>query len=169
MRQSSLAVVGSEAPPFTGYRASLDANVLGIEQFGLGHVNGGSQDHSRIIRLSYHDPVYVDLATRRLTSAGVRSRRSRAFKLLTITGGLDLQESGITGIKDIDHCSDSLGEHGIEHETLDAPEIRARWPQWVVPDSIRGIYQRDGGLVDAGRANATHIALARARGATSHR
>jgi sarcosine oxidase len=28
--------------------------VLGIERFEIGHVNGGSQDHSRIIRLRYN-------------------------------------------------------------------------------------------------------------------
>ena len=36
--------------------------VLGLEQFELGHVRGESQDHSRIIRLSYHTPGYVELA-----------------------------------------------------------------------------------------------------------
>jgi sarcosine oxidase len=36
--------------------------VLGLEQFELGHVRGESQDHSRIIRLSYHTPAYVELA-----------------------------------------------------------------------------------------------------------
>ena len=37
-------------------------DVLGLEQFELGHVRGESQDHSRIIRLSYHTPAYVELA-----------------------------------------------------------------------------------------------------------
>ena len=37
------------------------ADVLGIEQFELGHSRGESQDHSRIIRLSYHDPAYTAL------------------------------------------------------------------------------------------------------------
>ncbi len=142
----------------------LGDNVLGIEQFRLGHVNGGSQDHSRIIRLSYHDPAYVDLATSAYECWREVEEES-GVQLLTITGGLDLQESGIVGIKDIDHCSASLTELGIEHETLEAAEIRKRWPQWEIPDSIRGIYQRDGGLVDAAKANATHLALARARGA----
>ncbi len=34
--------------------------VLGIERFELGHHNGGSQDHSRIIRLRYRTlpPTY---------------------------------------------------------------------------------------------------------------
>ena len=35
---------------------------MGLEQFELGHVRGESQDHSRIIRLSYHTPGYVELA-----------------------------------------------------------------------------------------------------------
>ncbi len=36
--------------------------VLGLEQFPLFHERGESQDHSRIIRLSYHTPGYVELA-----------------------------------------------------------------------------------------------------------
>ena len=38
------------------YRLSkeLGAAVLGLEQFGLGHERGASQDHSRIIRLAQH-------------------------------------------------------------------------------------------------------------------
>ncbi|HEY7827093.1 MAG TPA: FAD-dependent oxidoreductase, partial [Candidatus Limnocylindrales bacterium] len=42
----------------------LGGDVLGLEQFELGHANGASQDHSRIIRLSYHRPDYVRLARR---------------------------------------------------------------------------------------------------------
>ncbi len=143
----------------------LGGDVLGIEQFGLGHANGGSQDYSRIIRLSYHNPVYVDLAA----SAYERWREIEAesgLQILTITGGLDVQEGSTVGLKDVDHCSASLAIQGIGHEVLDGAEIRKRWPQWEVPDSARALYQSQGGIVDAARANATHIALARARGAT---
>jgi sarcosine oxidase len=35
--------------------------VLGLEQFELFHARGESQDHSRIIRHSYHTPAYVAL------------------------------------------------------------------------------------------------------------
>ena len=48
--------------------ARSGANVLGIEQFELFHSNGGSQDHSRIIRLSYHTPAYVELAKQAYTA-----------------------------------------------------------------------------------------------------
>lgn len=32
-------------------------SVLGLEQFEFGHERGSSEDHSRIIRLSYHTPA----------------------------------------------------------------------------------------------------------------
>lgn len=38
------------------------AEVLGLEQFELGHARGSSHDHSRLIRLSYHRPFYVRLS-----------------------------------------------------------------------------------------------------------
>ena len=42
----------------------IGLRILGLEQFELGHSNGAGQDHSRIIRLSYHRPDYVRLARR---------------------------------------------------------------------------------------------------------
>ncbi len=51
---------GSAAAYWLSRRAG--AEVLALEQFQLGHVQGESQDHSRIIRLSYHTPGYVELA-----------------------------------------------------------------------------------------------------------
>jgi sarcosine oxidase len=40
----------------------LGPAVLGLEQFGLGHDRGASQDHSRIIRLAQHQSQYAALA-----------------------------------------------------------------------------------------------------------
>jgi sarcosine oxidase len=55
---------------------------------------------------------------------------------------------------------------GIPHEELTAQEVMERFPQFRLDDGVRALHQADAGLVDAGRANATHVALARARGAT---
>ena len=41
--------------------ARSGVDVIGLEQFELGHVRGASHDHSRIIRRSYHTPGYVEL------------------------------------------------------------------------------------------------------------
>ena len=52
--------LGSAACYWLSRRAGAD--VLGIEQFEIGHVRGESQDHSRIIRLTYHTVPYVRFA-----------------------------------------------------------------------------------------------------------
>ena len=57
---------GSAAAYWLARREGRD--VLGLEQFELGHVRGESQDHSRIIRLSYHAPHYVELAKHAFTA-----------------------------------------------------------------------------------------------------
>jgi sarcosine oxidase len=80
-----LGGIGSGA----AYRLSrlLGAGVLGLEQFEIGQPNGASQDHSRIIRLSYHRPHCVEVARRAYETwaiveaeSGVRlSRRRRTI------------------------------------------------------------------------------------------
>jgi len=52
-----LGGIGSGAAYWAAKRAG--AGVLGLERFEFGHERGASQDHSRIIRLSYHTPSYV--------------------------------------------------------------------------------------------------------------
>jgi sarcosine oxidase len=52
--------IGSGAVYWAAKRAG--AGVLGLERFELGHQRGASQDHSRIIRLSYHRPDHVRFA-----------------------------------------------------------------------------------------------------------
>ena len=55
-----LGGLGSGALYWLAKRAG--ASVLGLEQYELGHERGASEDHSRIIRLSYDQQVYADLA-----------------------------------------------------------------------------------------------------------
>ena len=64
-------------------------NVLAIEQYRLGHDRGASEDHSRIIRHSYHTTEYTSL-----TQAAYGHMRDleheTGLELLRITGGLHL-------------------------------------------------------------------------------
>lgn len=43
-------------------RKQENVSVLGIEQYDLFHHRGGSQDHSRIIRLAQSSPAYTKIA-----------------------------------------------------------------------------------------------------------
>lgn len=138
-------------------------NVLGIEQFELGHVRGGSQDHSRIIRLSYHTPAYVELA-KLAYAAWATVEADAGAPLIVRTGGLDLEPAGAA--IDLDTYIDSLTAADVPHEVLDADEIMRRWPQFTVTDDVRGLYQSESGIAPAAKCNAAHQALARAHGAT---
>lgn len=144
--------------------------VLGLEQFALGHDRGASQDHSRIIRHAQHQDAYADLAPAAY-DAWHAVEEASGVQLLTRTGGLVIEdvaarEGVATGTRNIAGYVDVMRRHGVEHELLDADEITRRWPQFRLSGSERGIHQAESGIVDAAKANAVHVALARAAGAT---
>ncbi len=156
-----LGGIGSGAAYWLSRR--LGDRVLGLEQFELGHVNGASQDHSRIIRLSYHRPEYVRLA-KRAYATWAELEAEAGVRVVTRTGGLDLgpRQSAIR----LDDYAASMTAEGVPFERLDAAQIVRRWPQWRLGDEHHGLFQADGGLADPSRANAAHQRLARAHGAT---
>lgn len=152
---------GSAAAYWLSRRAG--AGVLGLEQFELAHVRGESQDHSRIIRLSYHTPAYVELA-KHAYQAWAEVEKDAGEQLVLKTGGLDFapRESAIP----LTNYSGSMDAAGVPYEHLDAAEIRRRWPQFAVTDDIHGLYQPQSGVAMAARGNAAHVRMARAHGAT---
>ena len=156
-----LGAIGSGAAYWLSRR--FGDRVLGLEQFELGHSRGAGQDHSRIIRLSYHHPDYVRLA-RRAYESWAEVEAESATKIVTKTGGLDVgpRESAIP-------LSDYMGAmdaEGVPFEHLDGPEITRRWPQWRLGDEHHGLFQAESGIADPNRGNAAHQRLARQRGAT---
>lgn len=155
-----LGGIGSAAAYWLARQAGHD--VLGLEQFSLGHVQGGSQDHSRIIRLSYHNPFYVNLA-KGAYRAWAAVEADSGEQLVYQTGGLDLSPAGSR--LPLSDYTDSLTTSAVPFELLDAVEIMHRWPQWRLPNDVRGLYQTEGGLVAAAKSNAAHQRLAREYGA----
>jgi len=139
------------------------AEVLGIEQFELGHVRGESQDHSRIIRLSYHTPEYVELAKLAYDAWSTLQRES-GDQVWLKTGGLDFarRDSRIP----LDTYRNAMRACNVAYEDVDAREIMKRWPQFTLDDDIQGLYQEQSGIAMAARANAAHQKMARANGAT---
>ena len=156
-----LGAIGSGAVYWLSRR--LGDRVLGLEQFELGHTRGAGQDHSRIIRLSYHRPDYVRLA-RRAYSTWAEVEAESGVRIVTTTGGLDVapREAAIP----LGDYIDSMTAENVPFEHLDGPEIARRWPQWRLGDDHHGLFQADAGIADPNRANAAHQRLARAHGAT---
>jgi sarcosine oxidase len=156
-----LGAIGSAAAYWLARR--LGRRVLGLEQFALGHEHGASEDHSRIIRLSYHNPGYVDLA-RHAYDAWREVEQDGDERLLVICGGVDLfPGDGAIAISDY---AESMAAHGVPFEQLDAAEIRRRWPQFRIDDDVVGLYQADSGIAPARKGNDAHRRLARRHGAT---
>lgn len=156
-----LGGIGSAAAFWAARRVGGD--VLGLERFDLGHERGASQDHSRLIRLSYHTPAYVRFAQDAFAAWDVLEEAS-GQDLIVRTGGIDLYPgSAYAWAEDYTR---SLDEVGIAYEWLDAGEAMRRWPQWRLSDDVRVMFQESTGLVAAARANGEHRRLARAMGAT---
>jgi sarcosine oxidase len=148
----------------------LGSSVLGLEQFRLGHDRGASQDHSHIIRLAQHQSEYAALAPHAY-GAFYEIEDESGVRVLFKTGGLVIEapeerDPEKVGTRNVEGYVAAFEEHGFDYELLDPAELMRRWPQFRLEGTERAIFQEDSGLVDARKANAVHVALARARGAT---
>ncbi|HEY7523998.1 MAG TPA: N-methyl-L-tryptophan oxidase [Candidatus Limnocylindrales bacterium] len=158
-----LGGIGSAAAYWVARRAGI--RLAGFEQFELGHANGASHDHSRIIRLSYHRPDYVRLARRAYaTWADVEAEADEP--IVTRIGGLDLFPPG-AAIAEADYTA-SMGAEDVAFERLDGREVMRRWPQWRLDDGTVALFQAETGIADPSRGNGVHQRLAVAHGARLH-
>lgn len=139
--------------------------VLGLEQFRLGHEFGSSQDHSRIIRLSYDDPAYAALTP--FTYITWKDLEAESgIQLVYQTGGIIFGPGDMGEDSEINRYAAAMRRQGIPFENLSAEETMRRFPQFNLRTDDEILYQAYSGFVDPGKANAVHIALARGRGAT---
>jgi sarcosine oxidase len=155
--------IGSGALYWLARRLGKDA--LGLEQFKIGHERGGSQDHSRIIRLMYHDAKYTRLTPHTFTAWATVEEES-GVQLVLRTGGLELADARSRYIADIDRYATAMDAAAIPYERLDDAEIRRRFPQFRGETPMVGLHEPSAGLVDAAKGISTHLALARGYGAT---
>ncbi|CAN5506423.1 N-methyl-L-tryptophan oxidase [soil metagenome] len=153
-----LGAFGSAA---TYQLARRGADVVGFEQFELGHVRGASHDTSRILRHSYHTPEYVGLTVHSYDDWADLERDSEE-SLVTVVGGLDLFPSD-SAVTVTDH-TESLSAHDIPYEVLDSDAVRQRFPQFRISPGVTGLYQQRSAIVPAARGTATMQRMARAYG-----
>lgn len=155
-------VVGSAA----SYMLAREGHsVVTFEQFELGHEKGSSHGESRITRYSYDHPYYVEMAKRAYILWDEIIRESGEDKLFLKTGGIDLDEDG--GQK-LSSLISSLEQCKVGFETLDAFEVRKRFPQFQIPGHTKGLYQEDTGILNAALCVRTMQKLATKHGAVLH-
>ena len=139
------------------------SDVLVLEQFELGHSNGASEDHSRIIRHSYHNSTYGRL-TQSAYDNWDRLLNESGQQLVFKTGGLDIAIEGTEGVQSVENYRRTLDENGHPWEALNTDQLVERFPQWNIDEQVRATYQKDSGILDIRRACQTHIAMAMIKG-----
>jgi sarcosine oxidase len=96
--------------------------------------------------------------------AWAQVERDSGLQIYTRTGGLDLAPPADGGSARLDPFRTAMDAAGIGYEDLTTAELRARYPQWTVPDGTSALYQADGGIIDIRRSVSAHTALALAAG-----
>jgi sarcosine oxidase len=141
--------------------ARRGVSVVGFDQFEMGHVRGASHDHSRIIRRSYHTPEYVELTAAAYDAWQVVEGDAEE-SIIFRTGGIDLFPPNAA--IDSGQYLSSLRAGNVEHDWIDAAEIRRSWPAFargtIVDGDVMAIHSPDTGIVPAARGTATLQRLA---------
>ena len=142
--------------------ARRGVDVIGLEQYELGHARGASHGDSRIIRLSYHTPSYV-LAAQEAYADWARLEADCGQRLVTRCGGVDVfpPDAAIP----FDAYADSMAAAQVPFEQLDTAAVRRRWPALAVPDGSRVLLQAQTGIVPADGATRQLRTQAAVRGA----
>jgi len=155
--------IGSAAAYWLARRGG--GRILALEQYRLGHDRGASEDHSRIIRHSYHTTDYTSL-TRAAYQHMRDLEQETGLELVRVTGGLHLAPNDGPGNAEIASYARALAEQGHACEVMNGTELRARWPQWQAGSDVIALYQAESGILDIRRVNSAHVSRARALGVT---
>ena len=135
--------------------------VVGLEQFRLGHARGSSHGRSRALRFLYHAPEYVALLRpavdgwRELEAESGRSIYLACGTLFFARPGNQLFDQNLA----------VMAGGGLPYELLDEATAGRRFPAFAMTDGAVGVFNPDGGLVDADAAVGAFLAGARAAGA----
>ncbi|MFL1552150.1 N-methyl-L-tryptophan oxidase [Pseudomonas sp. D47] len=154
--------------------AKVGVKVAGIDRHHPPHTFGSSHGDTRITRLSVGEGAqYVPI---------VRNSHRIWRELEALSGEALFEQSGLlvlTSHDGFDPCDETdftlrtIGlaqAYGIEHELLDATQIRQRFPQFAhVADSAIGYYEPGGGFVRPERCIDVQLKLAEQHGATLYK
>jgi sarcosine oxidase len=142
--------------------AKRGKRVLGLERFDIPHSRGSSHGYTRIIRLAYYEhPSYVNLL-RRSYELWRQVEKEADEQLLYITGSIDASAADQWIFKG---ALQSARQYDLEHEVLDARELKRRFPGYNLPDDIVSLYQPEGGFLQPERSVVAFANLAMAHGA----
>eukprot|EP01132_Coremiostelium_polycephalum_P005953 gene5953-7414_t len=153
-------IIGSS----TAYRcAKSGLKVLLLDQFEAGHENGSSHGDGRIIRYSYSEKVFVDLA-KVAYPLWDETERDSATQLRKVTGGIDFGDPQLEVFKEL---IETYQREKVPYEVLSAEEGNVRFPQFKFQPGQIVVYQKDAGVLYASTCVKTLWNLSKRFGATT--
>ena len=129
-----------------------------LERSSIGHDRGSSGGPTRIFRLAYPDPFYVDLTRRALERWRELEERAGESLLIT-TGGIDAGEASRV-------CADAMRATGVGCDEIDVAEAAERWPAIRFDPGTPLFVHEEAGVCLVKRTLAAQTRLAREAGAT---
>lgn len=138
---------------------------LVLEQFQHVHAFGAHGGRTRIIRHAYAEsPDYVPLV-QQADRLWLELEELSGQRILVRTGGLEMSAAGYSHAA---AARASAQRWGLPFETLDAAELRRRYPQWRVPGDWDIGFSPQAGYLRTEPALRAMAAAARARGVAIH-
>ncbi|PXX71448.1 monomeric sarcosine oxidase [Nocardia tenerifensis] len=142
--------------------AKRGLDVVGVEQFGIGHARGSYAGDSRLFRSAVHEgPRYVP-RLRRARELWLELERDSGRHLYDECGALQIGTAGTGGIA---KSVASAQQFDLPHEVLDAWDLRARYPQHRVDDDTVAVLDHHAGSLYPEASVLAAVAAAEARGA----
>jgi len=158
--------------------ANESVNILGIDQYSPPHKIGSSHGDTRITRKAIGEgDEYVALALRsyeiwREIEEEEEIEGKTQAKLLTQNGGLIISSGAKTAKNHVENFFENTvaaaRKHKIQHEILDAPEIRKRFPQFKVEDNESAYFEPESGFLRPEECVRAELKLALKHGAEIH-
>lgn len=143
--------------------AARGVDVIGFEQFPIGHSHGSSHGETRLFRtLCMEHPTLVDVA--RTSRSLLRELETVCDEeLLTLSGGLMMGHPDSDVISGVLEAAET---HGVAVEKIDAAELARRFPQHAELEATDvGVWDPEAGAVRPEASIKAAITAARSAGA----
>ncbi len=157
--------LGAMGAALTWQLARQGRNVIGIDRYTPPHDSGSTHGESRITRLAVAEGEEYVFLVRRSHQLWREIEAESRSTLLTQTGGVVI---GGPETDFLERTREIAARHAIEHETLDAAELRRRFPMFSPSESARAYYEPEAGYVRPEAAVAAQLGLAANSGAHLH-
>ena len=156
--------VGGTGSAAARFLAAAGHEVVGFEQFRIGHDRGSSHGESRIIRYTYPDLLYTQMMGDAYPLWAALEAEA-GEELFVRCGGLFF---GARGDRHVDETRRSLRATGLPFEELDADAANARFPALRLRDDETALFQPESGFLRSTRCVLANTRLAREQGAVIH-